>query len=416
MNLIYDYLHFGYLPQSGAFDFFAAEKGPSDSRFFGTYTPRQAGELLDEVLMGAIVESPAKILIPLSGGLDSRALLGAAADMFGADSIRTVTYGSPGSLDYELGRRVADVAKVEHVSLDLTTHPLSYEALLESVNSSPWTYVPDSYYNRIALEALNPTNDSIILSGFFGDVLTGGHKFKSQTPESAYSDFVLYQKRSKNLTLTPNQYEPRSSLPEIDFSSGLNISAALDVAVRQASCIAPIVTPRKHWSSWGSDMGIFRPGQAKVVAPFADHRWAEYWIGAPVGMLRGQKLYRAMIRHRFPKLANVPDKQYVGARSRAGSVMAKLDIKSRIVLNEVVPSVFSRPGRDFNYINFASAFREREDYMDAICRAVGYLQEKNTVSWLDLDSILKRHQAHEGDFSQALLLILGLALNLKAEE
>ena len=43
--------------------------------------------------------------IPLSGGLDSRALLAAAMEA-GAE-VETLTFGMPGTMDYEDGNRVA---------------------------------------------------------------------------------------------------------------------------------------------------------------------------------------------------------------------------------------------------------------------------------------------------------------------
>lgn len=59
-------------------------------------------------------------IIPLSGGLDSRAILAALIDKGFKNHFTAVHIWAPGTLDYEIGNFIAQKAEEKHYSLDLT--------------------------------------------------------------------------------------------------------------------------------------------------------------------------------------------------------------------------------------------------------------------------------------------------------
>jgi asparagine synthetase B (glutamine-hydrolysing) len=54
----------------------------------------------------------------LSGGLDSRTLLGGLLKFTSADNIKTFTYGLPGTFDFEIGRDISKRFGVQNFSLN----------------------------------------------------------------------------------------------------------------------------------------------------------------------------------------------------------------------------------------------------------------------------------------------------------
>lgn len=58
-------------------------------------------------------------VLPLSGGLDSRTILGGLLNNIPAEEIVTVTFGTPDTWDFEIGRRVAHEAGTQHFTVDL---------------------------------------------------------------------------------------------------------------------------------------------------------------------------------------------------------------------------------------------------------------------------------------------------------
>ena len=65
------------------------------------------------------------IVLPLSGGLVSRALLGAALAVFPREAITTLTYGHPRSWDFRLGAALAQKFGVRHLALEPDLRPLA---------------------------------------------------------------------------------------------------------------------------------------------------------------------------------------------------------------------------------------------------------------------------------------------------
>ncbi len=81
-----------------------------DYEYDEEYDARPKDELIDE--LGALwqkaverrIKKDEKIIIPLSGGLDSRAILAAALRCTTKDNIITFTFGEKGSFDFEIGK------------------------------------------------------------------------------------------------------------------------------------------------------------------------------------------------------------------------------------------------------------------------------------------------------------------------
>ncbi len=70
-------------------------------------------------------------LVPISGGLDSRAILGALLKFRNAGDIYTYTFGSPGTYDFEIGNNIARVTGTRHTAYDLSNHHYTMDELLD---------------------------------------------------------------------------------------------------------------------------------------------------------------------------------------------------------------------------------------------------------------------------------------------
>jgi asparagine synthetase B (glutamine-hydrolysing) len=92
-----------------------------DYEYVEHYDARPQEELIDELgtLWQRAVERRIKkdetIIIPLSGGLDSRAILAAVLRCTSKDNIITSTFGEQGSFDFEIGKMVAEKAGVKNI-------------------------------------------------------------------------------------------------------------------------------------------------------------------------------------------------------------------------------------------------------------------------------------------------------------
>jgi hypothetical protein len=283
------------------------------------------------------------------------------------------------------------------------------------VQESPWTYALDGYFNRLAVSKVARLDTDIVLSGFMGDPLTGGHLSHTSSSDEAVEEFVLKQRRDKSTRLFGPDYNPRSALCHSPEKSFIPYSELLDFGVRQSSCIAPIVTPRKQWQEWGGDMGRMPFTGAKVIAPFVHPKWAAFWLNVPKELKREQKLYLDMMHYKFPTLAAMPSKYSLGTTSRISYITARVRRKMQSWFDRAFPKLGVRYDAGLNYLDYAKAFRERDDYQLVLEQGLNFLKENDVVPWLDLDTLKKQHMCYEDNHENAFLVLIGLALNLRAK-
>ncbi|MEX0780266.1 MAG: hypothetical protein WD037_11035 [Balneolales bacterium] len=417
------------------------------------YTPYEAGILLDQVMDELLDQHLGNgyCVVPISGGWDSRILLGAAMDRLDTGQIKTVSFGVKGQLDYEIGALISHKMGVEHLEVDLSKVELRWDELLHSVQHAPWTFVPDAFYNEYSYSRVAGPND-LLLSGYLGGGLTGDHFPRAAKNEAAVNQYIGEHRYIKNIQLYQDGYSPADVLLKLMPTHTRDPGRTLYYMVRQANGIAPIVTPQNKWSSWGGYMGKLPSTNADVLAPFAHPDWAAYWLSAPAKALKEKKLYRKMMILKYPHLAKLPFKN--GARP--GSIHYKIiktkkKIKSRIstiiqhglnnhdqhrliynierhisknnqhrldniiqrAIINLMPQKKIPNSAKYNYLDLARAFREREDYKTLLNQALVYLRENNTTPWLDTNQLKIQHTTHQANHARSFTVLIGLALNIE---
>jgi hypothetical protein len=382
-----------------------------------SYTADQAAKVFDACVNDILYRSAkgGLCIVPLSGGWDSRMLLGAALERFETSQIKTGSFGVPGQLDYDIGALVAKKFGLVHHAVDLSGIEVSWEGLLATAKEAPWTDVFDSHYNRYAVSQVARSEADFVLSGFFGDPTTGGHFSGVSSREAAISDFIFKQRREKSLQLASPDFDPRVVLPPLADASAVAYSELLDFGIRQAYCIAPIVTPLKRFTRWDGWVGEMSTSGATVLAPFAQQQWAAYWQRAPKEAKAAQKLYLEMMRYKFPDLAAMPSKYSLGTKTKLGNFAARVQRRIQRQIDYAFPRLNLRYRAGLNYLDFARAFRFREDYRAVLDKAVAYLEANEIVPWLDLGGLIKKHMSYEENYENAFLVLIGLALNLQTE-
>jgi hypothetical protein len=410
------YLYFGYRPAPG--DDLAWVSAPcAEAVPDRAYTPSEAGRLLDAVVDALLRARPSggRCVIPLSGGRDSRILLGAVMERVDREEIVTVTFGTPGQLDFEIGRHLARHFGLAHHALDLSAVELTWDALLDAARASPWSYVPDGYVNRLAVSRVACSPRDAVWSGFLGGSLTKAPFARAATWQEATDRFVVSQRRVPHLWLPPPGYDPRRALPPWPDGAAVTYGDLLNLGVRQARCIASILTPRSTWRAWGGVMGRLPATGAAVLAPFAAKDWATYWLQAPDHAKRGQRLYRRMLEYRFPELAAMPGKASRGLspRNRLGAFCMRAQGVVRRQIHRRWPRLPIRSRAIDNYVDYQAAFRNRKDYIAVAEQALEVLARQDAVPWLDLDRLWQQHRRGRRDHAKALLVLLGLAVNLE---
>lgn len=381
------------------------------------YRPEYAANLLNALFDRLVSQVKPPYVVPISGGWDSRIILAALRER--TSDIVAVTLGRPGQLAYEGGKLVADAAGVRHVTVCLDDVTLDWQALCETAQKAPWTYMPDAYFiGQAYCRAAGADNTAAVWSGFLGDPLTGGHYHKSHQTEEAAKARRSFSERQRRMPTgwLPSDAKPSFQYPVTTPVCGHEVSEPefLDFAVRQNGCIATIVLGAE-WAGWTAFQGSSETGQP-IIAPYADEEWASYWLGAPRHHHIGQKLYLEMAERRFPEMMSLPSKYSWGVSPSRKFAQRALRLQHGIRnrIHRRFPSFPVQSRLTENYLNFATALRQRGDYSSVMERAISVLKEREATPWLDLDSIWREHYRGKRDHSRGLQLLLGLAVNLEA--
>ena len=411
-EIINDYLWFGYLPNSNIDNFkkLASLRKKEDI----SYSVDSAFEIFKNVF-DTLVDNGAdrQNIIPLSGGVDSRAILAALIERVDKSKITTITFGVPGQLDYDIGVRVAKEAQVKNISIDLRDISVDLASIKNSVKKSPWTAVPDSFFNQYVLDKYTEEGN-VIWTGFLGG-LTGDYIPSGNFSEEIIHYFLLRELRVKDCQLYRNGFYPRLYIPSDleKYNKDFSLAMLLHYGYHNACFTAPILAPMKKWSSWSANFAILANSK-KVIAPFADERWAGYWIFSPLKYRSNQVLFLEMLNNTYPDLFSLPFKKQLGVfpYQRLFYFLKKLNHITRSKINYHMPWTNINSTLKKNYLDYDAIYRKREDYQSVLFWAFEFLQSNNIVPWLNLEKLWNDHLKRKRNLGEAFNILIGLSVNL----
>ena len=367
------------------------------------------------------------LLLPLSGGLDSRAVLGAALESKAAGQLTAVSYGTPGTLDFEIGRIVASHVGVRHLALDLTgpkkwSEEYTRQCLDMNGSVEPFFQVFLADWQRVTDVA------ETVLSGYLGETITGAHIRQSEMRGVSAESFDFDQNYKhlleKHLCISPDLVSQLMSDDERHTWGHLlelmkttmegnrhvhmaNWSDCWDLSYRQSKYIIPAVLKLED--------------RLLYALPFTDNEFVDFCLRLPPALRFGQKLYRTMLQNRFPKLFALPVKNDGGAPLR-GSLSYRLGWMAARVLR------FSGSEREFaakwfglklgkspglNTVHVADWIRADSPfvtYFEGLIRGIG---RRGVVDPNVVQRLFHAHRDGTADFATALACLAGVELSYR---
>jgi asparagine synthase (glutamine-hydrolysing) len=264
----------------------------------------------DELSLGverAVQERP-RVAITLSGGLDSRALLGCLEPT--ERKIRSYTFGPILCRDARYAQRMAELAGTthRHVDIDGSFLPTHLERAVETTGGM----IAGTHFHILALLESLAGEADVVIDGLAGDALTGSHlswgMFAARNTESAAS--AVFSQRA---TAFPDA-ESRAKLLQPDFLHGLaydpreaverHFENLADAPPWWGCHLFDLLERQRRFIQFGPH--LFRQ-QIAVETPFYDPALTELLKQAPPRFLIEQRAYLRMHRRHFPALARVPD-------------------------------------------------------------------------------------------------------------
>jgi len=241
-----------------------------------------------------------KLLLPLSGGLDSRYLLGTALELVAPSRIVSMTFGTPGSYDYEIGRQVAEAAGVRHVAYPLSPDNYSAEAFQNNCRDTDGqisftTEAPVETYQDFAQYG------SVVLSGYVGDTVMGKkvHPHMVIDRRSIVLDDVI--------------------IKSDDPLTGYLASQIVEDSYYYENWEAPSLTAPElwffinHFTKYSIYCVCKYREHFKYVSPFIDYAFLDYVLNLPSEFRNSRRLYFSWLERHFPGLSALPCSSFRGA-------------------------------------------------------------------------------------------------------
>ena len=271
------------------------------------------------------------ILVPLSGGLDSRLVVSGLREV-GFDRIQTFAYGLPGNFEAAISERVADRLGVPWFFVPVT-HRMMRRAVTDPVHEAylAWADTCASVpveHEFLAVAELRRRgwsgHDAIIVNGQSGDFVTGGHvpaalldptRASSDTERrSAIVDALIDKHYSlwERLRTDANLDLLRTMLwDDITTVAGLPDDPARDYGLYEASewqnrQSRYIVTNQRIYEFFGFEWAL----------PLWEASYLDFWETVPPHEKFGQALYRRMLERTDwgGVWRSIPGRQYVSPR------------------------------------------------------------------------------------------------------
>lgn len=227
------------------------------------------------------------IIVPLSGGFDSRLILACLLEFFESKKIKTYTFGTPKTYDYEIGNLIAEKLKTEHTRIDLNSLSMTMDNILYNnkvINnqcllfySTPFHHI-DKIYGEKTLH----------FSGFMGDPLAGSKLKNCPTIESAIDLFI----NDNTITnLSPSINKEFIKIEKTNLSNYENI----DFHNRQSKYIKPHVAPNNRY-----------------YCPFLSQDFINLMFGLESKYRNNCTMYRELCFNTYPNLFELPMKDFHG--------------------------------------------------------------------------------------------------------
>lgn len=256
------------------------------------------------------------VLISLSGGFDSRAVLGAVLECVEADRITTATFGGTDTFDYQIGKIVASKAGVKNMAFSFAEEIFDDDFLRRRAGDYGYVYSAFATQPQEMLDYLSGkmSEGSVSIWGAGGDAITGSHLHDCDMGLEKCDSF----EELSRLLLHQRAFIPLSIVSKL---LGLSEDEIVQIVAGliERSVVGDYEKTWQFLDAWD----IFVRGRMELasVLPFTEELWSCPHFSRDYFNLMStqcfnekvhQNIYKRMLSSRFKFLFGLPTKRLNG--------------------------------------------------------------------------------------------------------
>jgi hypothetical protein len=211
-----------------------------------------------------------------------------------------MTFGTPGSYDFEIGKQVAKAAGVQHISYPLS--PKNYRSKSLEANCKD-TDGQISFTTEAPIEIYHDFSKygKVTLSGYVGDAIMGNKAYP------------IHSQDKKNITLKDALITSQD--PLAGYISHPIIESSFYYENGDISRLGPseLWFFINHFTKYTTYCVFKFREHFEYINPFIDYAFLDYVLNLPQEMRLDRNLYFYWLQERFPQLASLPCSVYRGA-------------------------------------------------------------------------------------------------------
>jgi asparagine synthetase B (glutamine-hydrolysing) len=406
------YLYLSYLPRLSEIDlkWFNLDSGDKfgegvddESWWVGEGVKALKKTMADEV---SSTDANAIHIVPLSGGLDSRVVLGGLLENLPRSQITTATYGIPGAWDFEIAKKIARKYGVRHETFNLLDEKWDVEHLLAAAThlkkpvSVHQSYVRQKITNYFGKEC-------VYWSGWMGDALAGVELPKIPNTDKRKALYWYI-----NIEPTPN-YKDQA------FREALVDRMLLECPWDRFEQSKLTLDQQLFAGDWQRQLtqNIVIVDGYTFKTPFLNRTWMNFMANVPYKWLLEKHLYKEIIKKSYKELSKFGTTEESAGMSLFHS--SKYEIILGKVISRMKPYIVSgdpyRSHPRTNYINWTESLRHKGGLQDSVYTTLQDLKKRAILNKNDIDTWWSDHLKGKIDFARLLMNLSSLELLLKAE-
>lgn len=337
-----------------------------------------------------------KHVVPISGGLDSRAILAALLEFTEASNIYTYTFGTPNTFDYEIGNKLAHIVGTKHLNLPLTEYKYNQEELLDISKRIDHQTV---LFHHPPIWKLDKLFSSFtVWSGFFGDALTGANYVIKDSIEV---------NKVMELFLNRNKYQDEILLTLNEINLMKYLVKDIKLIKNKINLYEYLMLDREL--KFAGPHVLIKGFNFKT--PFLDREFVNFFLSINERYRKNQLLYKKMLIYKFEKLFSYPVKNNHGLSLKAPRIF----IYTKRIYNKI-KRIINNSNPYINYLDFDEKIREKKDLQEIIRENIYDLYDRHIIDWLDVRKIFEDHINKKTNYGKALVLLSSLEIHMKAKK